>query len=243
MDFDPDSEVTATVRQPDSPLEKKRIYADTHSVNRRDFFKQTGTGLLASGLAGGVSAGSAFAPGQGLTRISTNLYLLHDTCNVYILKDGNKALLIDFGSGHVLKLLGQIGVTRVDGILHTHHHRDQCQGDDRAVAERIPIHVPVQERHYFEDAENFWRNRRVFHNYNVMNDFFSLTRNVPVSGTLRDYEKFRWGPYDFLIFPTPGHTLGSISLVGAVDGTKTAFTGDLIHSPGKTLTLHDLQYQ
>jgi glyoxylase-like metal-dependent hydrolase (beta-lactamase superfamily II) len=178
-----------------------------------------------------------------LTQISPNLYLLRDTCNVYVLKNGDRALLIDFGSGHVLRLLGRIGVSKVEGILHTHHHRDQCQGDARAVAERIPISVPAHERHLFEDAENFWRNRRVFHLYYVRNDFFTVTRNIPVANVLRDYETFRWGPYELFILPTPGHTLGSLSLVGAVDGKKVAFTGDLIHSPGKVTNLYELQYQ
>jgi len=231
---------------------KKQKPSKHAGVNRRDFFKSAGAGLMASGLVSSVSPAEAspapqtpvrFTPGGGLTQISPNLYLLRDTCNVYVLKNGDRALLIDFGSGHVLKLLGQIGVTKVEGILHTHHHRDQCQGDARAVAERIPIHVPAHERHLFEDAENFWRNRRVFHLYYVRNDFFTLTRNVPAAGALRDYETFRWGPHELLIFPTPGHTLGSISLVGTVDGKKVAFSGDLIHSPGKVVNLYELQYQ
>jgi len=231
---------------------KKQKPSKNNGVNRRDFFKSAGAGLMASGLVSSVSPAEAspapqapvrFAPGGGLTQISPNLYLLRDTCNVYVLKNGDRALLIDFGSGHVLKLLGQIGVTKVEGLLHTHHHRDQCQGDARAVAERIPIHVPAHERHLFEDAENFWRNRRVFHLYYVRNDFFTLTRNVPAAGVLRDYETFRWGPHELLIFPTPGHTLGSISLVGTVDGKKVAFSGDLIHSPGKVVNLYELQYQ
>ena len=60
---------------------------------------------------------------------------------------------------------------------------------------------------------------------------------------LRDYDTYRWGPYELLIYPTPGHTLGSVSLIGAVDGKKVAFTGDLIHSPGKVVNLYELQYQ
>jgi glyoxylase-like metal-dependent hydrolase (beta-lactamase superfamily II) len=77
----------------------------------------------------------------------------------------------------------------------------------------------------------------------VRNDFFTLTQNVPIAGALRDYDTFRWGPYELLIFPTPGHTVGSISLIGKVDGKKVAFSGDLIHSPGKVVNLHELQYQ
>ena len=59
---------------------------------------------------------------------------------------------------------------------------------------------------------------------------------------LRDYGTHRWGPYELLIYPTPGHTLGSVCLIGAVDGKKVAFTGDLIHSPGKVVNLYELQY-
>jgi glyoxylase-like metal-dependent hydrolase (beta-lactamase superfamily II) len=221
-------------------------------VTRRDFLKNAGAGLVAAELAGAspakAKAGLAaapvhFTPPSGLTQISSNLYLLRDTCNVYVLKEGNRAVLIDFGSGHVLNLLGQIGVSQVDAILHTHHHRDQCQGDSRAVAERIPIIVPEHERHLFEDAENFWRNRRIFELYYVRNDFFTVTQNIPVAGVLRDYDTYRWGPYELLIYPTPGHTLGSVCLIGAVDGKKVAFTGDLIHSPGKVVNLYELQYQ
>jgi glyoxylase-like metal-dependent hydrolase (beta-lactamase superfamily II) len=229
---------------------KKQRKSNQTGVSRRDFFKGAGAGLLASSVAGPAVAARPkpaspvrFKPRGGLTRISPNLYLLRDTCNVYVLKDGDRALLIDFGSGHVLDLLGQIGVARVDAILHTHHHRDQCQGDARALAERIPIHVPQHERYLFEDAENFWRNRRIFELYYVKNDFFSVTRNIPVAGDLRDYDTFRWGPHELLIHPTPGHTLGAVSLLGAVDGKKIAFTGDLIQSPGKVANLYDLQYQ
>src|SRR5437870_4681553 len=202
---------------------KKQKTAKHGRVSRRDFFKGAGAGLLASELAASPTGGAArpgmspgrFTPGSGLTALSPNVYVLRDTCNVYVLKDGNRALLIDFGSGHVLDLLGQIGVSRIDAILHTHHHRDQCQGDSRGVAERIPINVPEHERHLFEDAENFWRNRRVFHLYNVRNDFFTVTQNIPLAGVLRDYDTYRWGPFDFLIYPTPGHTPGSVSLIGS----------------------------
>lgn len=230
----------------------KREPSTGSSVSRRNFLNTAGAGLLAPQVAAAKPAGGAGAPGETgprfappgeLSQLSPNLFLLRDTCNVYVVKDGDRAILIDFGSGHILKLLSQVGITKIDAILHTHHHRDQCQGDGLAVGSRIPIHVPAHERHLFENAENFWRNRRIFHLYHVVNDFFTLTRNVPVAGALRDYEKFHWGSHEFLIFPTPGHTMGSISLVGNVDGKKVVFAGDLIHSPGKVVNLFELQYE
>jgi glyoxylase-like metal-dependent hydrolase (beta-lactamase superfamily II) len=182
-----------------------------------------------------------FSPKGEIRRISENLFLLEDTCNVYVVRDGSHALLVDFGSGKILDHLQGLGVTRVDWVLHTHHHRDQSQGDLRAVERRIPIAVPAHERHLFADAENFWRNRRVFHLYYVRNDFNTLTENVPVAALLRDYETFQWNGHDLFVLPTPGHTLGSVSLLIDVDGKKTAFTGDLLHSPGKLVNLWDTQ--
>ncbi len=185
---------------------------------------------------------SPLSPATEPRRISENLFLFEDTCNVYLIRSGTSGLLIDFGSGAILNHLPQLGVTSLEWILHTHHHRDQAQGDGLAVERRIPIAVPAHEREYFEDVERFWQNRRIFELYYVRNDFFSLTRSVPVAAVLRDYETFPWKGYEFFIQPTPGHTPGSITLIATIDGRKTAFSGDLIESPGKVKTLYDLQY-
>jgi hypothetical protein len=134
---------------------KKRNSPGKSGVNRRDFLRNAGAGFMAAELASAFPGQQKrlstppsveFTPEGGLTQISPNLYVLPDTCNVYVLKNGDHAILIDFGSGHVLNLLTQIGVSKVEAILHTHHHRDQCQGDARAVAERIPIIAPQHER-------------------------------------------------------------------------------------------------
>ena len=96
-----------------------------------------------------------------LEQISQNLYLYRDTCNVYVVKAGHRAVLIDFGSGRVLNELGDLGISQVDWILHTHHHRDQCQGDALANERQIPIAVPAHERPYFEEVEVFWGSRQI----------------------------------------------------------------------------------
>jgi glyoxylase-like metal-dependent hydrolase (beta-lactamase superfamily II) len=213
--------------------------------SRRDFLKSSAVAFSSSAAAAQKPAARPRVRGlEGgrLERLSDNLYLFRDTCNVFLLKNGDRALLVDFGSGAVLDHLGEAGVTKVEWLLHTHHHRDQCQGDRRAAEARIPIAVPSHERHYFADAENFWRNRRIFHLYYVRNDFFTVTENIPVERDLRDYDVFSWGPYELFVLPTPGHTLGSQTLLAQVDGKKVAFSGDLVHSPGKVTDLFSLQY-
>lgn len=175
-------------------------------------------------------------------RLSEHLYLFRDTCNVYVLLDGARALLIDFGDGGVLEHLPELGVTQVDWILHTHHHRDQCQGDALANARGIPIAVPAHERPYFDEVEVFWGSRQIYDAYDVRQSFFTLARSVKVDRALVDYETFTWGPYALLVQPTPGHTLGHSAFICEVDGVRVAFTGDLIAAPGKVHALYDLQY-
>jgi len=175
-------------------------------------------------------------------RISEHLYRFGDTCAVYAVIANGEAVLIDMGSGAVLDHLGEVGVGHVRAILHTHHHRDQCQGDHRAAAEGIPIWVPEHERRLFEHAELFWASKQLFDMYNVRNTYFSLTRDVPVAGALEDFGTWSWGPYTFLVLPTPGHTPGSLSLLATVDGQHVAFTGDLLYAPGKVQTMYDMQY-
>src|SRR5437870_2994762 len=214
------------------------------SNTRRSFLKTAG--LAAAPLPAAESRKqnhrrTPFAPASRPERITDNLYSFEDTCKVYVVRDGSRAVLIDFGSGKILDHLPALGITKVDWILHTHHHRDQCQGDFKAVERGIPIAVPAHERHLFADAENFWRNRRVFHLYYVRNDFNTITENIPVSRALADYSTLRWGTTDFFVLPTPGHTLGAVTLVAAIDGRKVAFSGDLMYAPGKIQNLYDTQ--
>jgi glyoxylase-like metal-dependent hydrolase (beta-lactamase superfamily II) len=126
---------------------------------------------------------------------------LEDTCNVYLIRDGSRGTLIDFGAGRILDYLPQLGVTRVDGILHTHHHRDQCQGDHLAASRGIPIAVPTYEYHLFTDVENFWRNRRVYHEGYVPATITSRShRAFPWKPGYPDYENFRWAAGRFMCF-------------------------------------------
>src|SRR5436189_600510 len=210
-----------------------------NTTSRRGFLKTVGAfaaapaatpaGAIADSKEKKARRRTSFVPTGELKKLSENLYWLEDTCNVYLVRDGSHALLIDFGSGKILDYLPHLEISQVDWILHTHHHRDQCQGDYKAVGRSIPIAVPAHERHLFADAENFWRNRRVFHLYYVRNDFNTITENIPASRALADYSTLRWGTTDFFVLPTPGHTLGAVTLVAAIDGRKVAFSGDLMY--------------
>lgn len=175
-------------------------------------------------------------------KITDHLYSFTDTCQVYVITDGSSAVLIDFGSGTVLKHLGAIGVRQVTAILITHHHRNQVQGLEKAYAKHIPIYVPHAERELIEDADTMWQRREIYNNYNNRQDRFSILYSVPVTDTLKDYSTLTLGSFTFKIWPTPGHTTGSVTIETAVDGLNAAFTGDLIYAPGKLWSLAATQW-
>ncbi|HET6823852.1 MAG TPA: MBL fold metallo-hydrolase [Anaerolineales bacterium] len=176
------------------------------------------------------------------TRITDSLYLFRDTCNVYVLCSGREAVLVDFGSGHVLDHLAEIGVDRITDVLMTHHHRDQGQGLPRAAQAGILIWVPHTEQDLFHSVDAHWQARQIYNNYNVRQDRFSLLESVPVAGTLQDYETRQFGPYAVKVLPTPGHTTGSISLLVELNGKQMLFSGDLIYGPGKVFSLAATQW-
>jgi glyoxylase-like metal-dependent hydrolase (beta-lactamase superfamily II) len=170
--------------------------------------------------------------------VAPDVVLVRDTCNVYVLRSGREAVLVDFGSGAVLDRLHELGVDRVTDVLLTHHHRDQTQGLARAVEAGIRIWVPPVEQELVGDVDRRWLQRRVVNDYDVRQDRFSLLEQVPVAGCVAEYETQRYGGIDVYTLPTPGHTTGSVTyLVGDL-----AFSGDLVYGDGRVWSLAATQW-
>jgi glyoxylase-like metal-dependent hydrolase (beta-lactamase superfamily II) len=175
-------------------------------------------------------------------RLSEHLYQYADTARVYLLVDGDAGLVIDAGRGAVADHLAEAGVRRLEWVLHTHHHRDQCWGTPRLRDLGARVAVPEYERHLFDQSELFWQHRRTFDNYNDRNTFFSAAQDIAVDAVLEDYETFTWRGYRFFVLPAKGHTLGSVALVTEIDGRRVAFTGDLLAAGGRLYQLHAMEY-
>ena len=88
------------------------------------------------------------------TEIAPDVFRWTDTCNVWVIRDGAAAILIDLGDASVLDALPQIGVTSVEWVLFTHHHREQCQGFPKlaghSACRGVKIAAPAAERDLFE---------------------------------------------------------------------------------------------
>lgn len=167
---------------------------------------------------------------------------VEDTCNVWVLRRGRNAVCIDFGSGAVLGRLGELGVDRVSDVLVTHHHRDNVQGLARAVAAGIRVWVPPVERDLFERVDEHWARHRPEDDYDVRQHRFSLLEPVRVTGTVAEYRTRDYGGFRVTAVPTPGHTIGSVSYLVDLEGTRVAFTGDLLYAPGKVWSLAATQW-
>jgi len=53
---------------------------------------------------------------QAFIPVAPGIFRWADTCNVYAIKDGSAAILIDLGDGSVLDALPQIGVSEVEWV-------------------------------------------------------------------------------------------------------------------------------
>src|SRR5919206_5181161 len=106
--------------------------------------------------------------------IARDVCCVRDICNVYVLRAGAEAVLIDFGSGAVLDHLDDLGVERVTDVLLTHHHRDQLQGLARAADAGIRIWAPPVERELIDGVDRHWLARPIDDDYDLREDRFSL---------------------------------------------------------------------
>jgi len=194
----------------------------------------------------------AFALGQpekaskpAFQELQPNLFVWTDTCNVYVLKSGESALLIDMGNGSVLKQLGDIGVKQVEMILFTHHHREQCQGIDLVDRSKTKIAGPKEEQALFEMPNEFrkWY-PTLGDQYTVYGASYARPPRQPIrlDQALAPNDKFTWSRTEIQCLSTPGHSPGSLSYVMRRDGKTYAFTGGVIHNGAKMTTWYDTEW-
>ncbi|NUO99490.1 MAG: MBL fold metallo-hydrolase, partial [Nonomuraea sp.] len=186
--------------------------------------------------------------GRDVTEVVPGVFLIEDTCHVYVVAapagpGGERTgIAVDFGSGRVLDLLPELGLDRITDVLMTHHHRDQAQGLARAARAGVAIHVPPVERELFDGVGEMWAGRPLANDYDLRDDRFSLLDPVPVDGVVPEYRTAGYGGVEVRVLPTPGHTMGSVTYVVETAHGRVAFTGDLIHSPGKVWSLAATQW-
>ncbi|HRY50139.1 MAG TPA: MBL fold metallo-hydrolase [Candidatus Paceibacterota bacterium] len=136
------------------------------------------------------------------SRLAPDLFVWTDTCNVWVLRDGDAALLIDLGDGSVLDHLDDIGVKRVEWVLFTHHHREQCQGASRLVGRGAKVAAPDAERALFERPTDF-RQMNV-----SLGDAFTIhgssyvrppIQPIPLDRAFKTNDTFAWRSHELVV--------------------------------------------
>ncbi|MHB0858752.1 MAG: MBL fold metallo-hydrolase [Anaerolineae bacterium] len=180
-----------------------------------------------------------------VTHLSPHLAIHHGAIQVGILHEGERALLLDYGEGSVCETLTTLGISTVEGVLVSHHHRDQCcglVGQRPAPLSRAYIIVPEAERTLFADPAAYWNDpAHRWHLYDQHPHRLTLAEPVAPDAVLADGDTWCWGPARITACATPGHTNGSLSYLVEVDGLRVAFTGDLIYDVGQVWDLSALQ--
>lgn len=190
------------------------------------------------------------APGfhQPDPRGRPDLFVWTDTCNVYVLRDGEAAMLIDLGDGSVLEHLGDIGVHRVEWVLFTHHHREQCQGAPQLASWRAAgtrVAAPEAERALFERPAEF-RKMQV-----RLGDAFTVygasyvrppLEPIPLDRTFKAMDTFTWRGREFWCVDTRGNSPGAMSYLLRDGDGWLAFTGDLMLDGSRLHTWFDSEW-
>lgn len=174
-----------------------------------------------------------------------NLFCWSDTCNVYVLRDHDSAILFDLGDGSVLKHLPEIGVANVEWVLFTHHHREQCQGVGLLRGSLTKLAGPEAERALFERPAEFRKmNVRLGDAYTIHGSSYVRppARPIHLDQTFRSMDIFRWKGREFWCVDTRGNSPGGMSYLLKENGRWLAFSGDVMLEGAKMHTWFDTEW-
>ena len=161
-----------------------------------------------------------------------NLYRFADSCNVYVIRKGDRAIAVDFGSGRWMQALPGLGINQLEHVFLTHHHSDQCAGLQAQEHWPFTIHAPSGEEKFLSPEGQ----RR--------GTFDRRGRGCPDSyavlkGGLQDvrydmagFGDFIWRDARIRFLHTPGHGPHACSVIADIEGRQAAFCGDAAHAGG-----------
>jgi len=170
------------------------------------------------------------SPDQTWTRLGRDLFRFADACNVYLLRYGERAIAVDFGSGAWLARLDEIGVERLEHVVLTHAHRDQCYGLYRGGVQGFTVHAPAADAPFLRpDAlRAFWDTYQA----NGCPASYAAPC-LPLENARTDMAadtETRLGPARFCSIATPGHTPGALTYIVEWRSRHLAFCGDAVRA-------------
>ena len=167
-------------------------------------------------------------------RLSPNLIRIEDTCNVYLVTRGPRAIAIDFGSGAWLSSMASLGIEQLDHVFLTHHHADQCAGLQTMTRRAFTAHAPGGEERFLDPSRMQDLVGETAHIAKGCPESYSVLPGG-ISGVKYDMTGFSdvfWGDARIRFLHTPGHGPSACSIIVDVDGKQAVFCGDAFHHGG-----------
>lgn len=174
-----------------------------------------------------------------------DLFQWTDTCNVYVLRDGDAGLLIDLGDGSVLENLHQIGVKQVEWLLLTHHHREQCQGGAKLAGAGIKVAASATEKPLLENPSAYRKMRPTLGDaYTVHGASFVRPPVDPITvdRAFARMDDFTWRGREFWVIETQGNSPGHTAYLWKRGARWIAFSGDLMLDGATMHTWYDTEW-
>ena len=178
-----------------------------------------------------------------MKQCSEHLYWIDDTCSAYLMTDGEAGLLIDCGTDFSPEALRGSPAARVEQLLLTHFHRDQCAGAAVWQQQATKVGIPFCEKRYFEETDLLRASYDIFDNYTSFYPCFGPLTDLTGDFYVRDYEAIEWRGIRFDCVPLPGHTFGSVGYRFELDGKRFLACGDLLSAPGKIHEYYSTQWR
>ncbi len=164
-------------------------------------------------------------------QLCADCWMIADTCNIYLVRRGDEAIAIDFGSGHWLAQLPKLGIKKLSHVYLTHAHDDQCHGLSRKKSWPFAIHAPTADRLFLSPEGVEKRNQQTGPSGCPAN-YMPARRGI--DGIRYDMAGFSdqfWQNERIRFLSTPGHGANACTVVvDSIDGKQLVFCGDAVHT-------------
>jgi glyoxylase-like metal-dependent hydrolase (beta-lactamase superfamily II) len=193
-------------------------------------------GCLATvGLAAWLSKADSDTPaGAGWAAVAPGVLRTSEAPYGYALVHNRHALLIDCpipGDGLKAK-----GVSSIDAVLLTHHHRDSTAAVSWYLDHKVPVRAAKASAEWLtpDGVAKYWKESIPLRNSRTA--YFVLPTGVTgVDCSLDDRQKVEWAGPPVTVIATPGHSRDHVAYAVTLgkDAAPTVFSGDAFASPGK----------
>ncbi len=230
-------------------IEMEPVLHDIASYSRRQFLRRGVVGATAAGFVGlgalPCPGGAPARPFQPEPEGFPDLFAWTDTCNVYVLRAGDEAILINLGNGSVLDHLAELGIKRVAWVLITDHHREQHQGIERIDRTVTQIAAPKAEQALLETPTEFRKwHARLGDKHTVHGASYVRPPRTAISldRVLKPGETFTWKGINLTCLGTPGHSPGGMTYTIRQGDKTAAFVGGVMHDGARMTNWFDTEW-